>query len=57
MRAPLLLVLDNAQECDPSSLEFLHFPARHVREARVLIVLAYVDGGDDRNPVLRGVVQ
>ena len=56
-RQPLLLVLDNAQECDPSSLEFLHFLARHVRGARVLIVLAYVDGGDDRNPVLRGVVQ
>ncbi len=56
-RQPLLLVLDNAQECDPSSLEFLHFLARQVRGARVLIVLAYVDGGDTQNANLRGVVR
>ena len=56
-RQPLLLVLDNAQECDPSSLEFLHFLARQVHEAHVLIVLAFIDGGDEQNGVLRGVVR
>ncbi|HYW51501.1 MAG TPA: ATP-binding protein, partial [Gemmatimonadaceae bacterium] len=56
-KQPLLLVLDNAQECDASSLEFLHFLARQVRGARVLIILAYVDGGDEQNVVLRGAVR
>jgi len=56
-RQPLLLAIDNAHECDPSSLEFLHFLARQVRGARVLIVLAFVDGGDEHNVALHGVVR
>ena len=35
----MLLVIDNAHWCDPSSLEFLHFLARQVHGARVLVVL------------------
>ncbi len=46
-RAPLLLVLDNAHESDASSLEFLHFLARQVAGARILIVLAYPDDTGD----------
>ncbi len=56
-RQTLLLVLDNVHECDPSSLEFLHFLARQVSGARVLIVMAYVEGGDEQNAILRGVVR
>ncbi len=54
-RQPLLLVLDNAHESDPSSLEFMHFMARHVRDTRILMILAYTDTGSARSPYLRGV--
>lgn len=56
-RQPLLLAIDNAHECDHSSLEFLHFLARQLRGSRVLLVLAYADGGDEQNVVLRDVVR
>ncbi len=52
-----LLLLDNAQWSDPSSLELLHFVARQLAKARVLIVLAYTDLGLDTNPSLRRMVQ
>ncbi len=54
-RQPLLLVLDNAHWSDPSSLELLHFLARQIRDAPVLLVLAYADIGPDENATLRGV--
>lgn len=57
VRKPLLLVLDNAHESDASSLELLHFLARQITGARILIVLAYVDAGAEENPVLRGIVR
>ncbi len=56
-RSPILLVLDNAHASDASSLELLHFLARQVGAARILIVLAFVDDGRDGNPVLQGVVR
>lgn len=42
-RAPLLLVLENLQWADPSSLELLHFIARQVRQARLAIVATVND--------------
>ena len=42
-RAPLLLVLENLQWADPSSLELLHFLARQMRDARVAIIATYND--------------
>lgn len=42
-RTPLLLVLENLQWADPSSLELLHFIARQVREARLAIVATVND--------------
>lgn len=56
-RQPILLILDNAHDGDASSLELLHFLARQVASARILIVLAFVDDGRDTNPTLRGVVR
>jgi len=56
-RQPILLVLDNAHDSDASSLELLHFIARQVSGARILIVLAFLDEGREVNPVLRGVVR
>lgn len=52
-----LLVLDNAHWSDPSSLELLHFIARQMTRARVLILLAYTDEGKDANTSLRRMVQ
>lgn len=56
-RQPLLLVLDNAHESDPSSLELLHFFARQLDGTHVLLILAYADGGLETNAVLRGMVR
>ncbi len=56
-RTPILLMLDNAHASDASSLEFLHFLARQLAGARVLIVLAWPDIARDGNPVLQGVVR
>ena len=42
-RQPLLLILDNAHESDASSIALLHFLARQIAEARVLIVVAYLE--------------
>ena len=52
-RTPLLLVLDNAHESDASSLEFIHFLARQVAGARILIVLAYLDDAGDEHRDIR----
>ena len=56
-RQPILLILDNAHDGDASSLELLHFLARQVGSARILVVLAFVEDGRDTNPVLRGIVR
>jgi predicted ATPase/DNA-binding NarL/FixJ family response regulator len=56
-RQPLLIVLDNAHDSDASSLELLHFLARQVAGARILIVLGFLDGDGDHNTVLRGMVR
>ena len=54
-RKPILLILDNAHESDASSLELLHFIARQVGSARILIVLACTDDGLEKHPVLRQI--
>lgn len=59
-RAPLLLVLENLQWADPSSLELLHFVVRQVGPAR-LAILATVNPSDAEaqpslNPTIRSLV-
>jgi predicted ATPase/DNA-binding NarL/FixJ family response regulator len=56
-RRPLVLLLDNAGDGDASSLELLHALAKQLRDARILLVLAYVDDAPERNPVLRNTVR
>jgi DNA-binding NarL/FixJ family response regulator len=56
-RQPILLMLDNAHDADASSLELLHFVARQVGGARLLIVLSYLDEGRESNAALRGLVR
>ncbi|MGH7712248.1 MAG: ATP-binding protein, partial [Gemmatimonadaceae bacterium] len=46
-RRPLVLAFENAQWCDPSSLELIHFLARQVRESPILLLVTYsVDDAD-----------
>lgn len=42
-RRPLLLVLENLQWADPTSLELLHFTARQARQARLAIIATVND--------------
>jgi hypothetical protein len=53
---PLVIVLDDVHAADPSSLSLLLFVARHVRQARLLVVVAYRDvevrASDERREVL-----
>ena len=51
-RAPLLLVLENLQWADASSLELLHFTARQLAGQRVVILCSYNDSQRDANPIL-----
>lgn len=44
-RHPLMLAFENAQWCDPSSLELLHFLARQIAQSPVLLIISY--GSDD----------
>jgi DNA-binding CsgD family transcriptional regulator len=54
-RRPLLLVLEDLQWADPSSLELLHFAARQVAgREKVLILCTYNPVERDRAPGLRG---
>jgi DNA-binding CsgD family transcriptional regulator len=47
-RSPMLLVVENGQWFDPSSTELLHFLARQISEARILVVVSYTaDDGTD----------
>lgn len=42
-RRPLLLVLDNLQWADRSSIELLHFVARQIAASRIVIVATWID--------------
>ena len=41
VKAPLLLVVDNAHWADPSSVALLHFVLRHAPDARLMIAAAF----------------
>lgn len=56
-RRPLLLVLENLQWADASSLELLHFVARQLGGAGVLLLASYNDAERDLNPLLRTTEQ
>ncbi|MEO6446795.1 MAG: AAA family ATPase [Gemmatimonadaceae bacterium] len=42
-KQPMLVILENAQWSDPSSMELVHFLARQLRTARCLIIVTYAD--------------
>ncbi|HUF28031.1 MAG TPA: AAA family ATPase [Gemmatimonadaceae bacterium] len=56
-RKPLLLVLENLQWADASSLELLHFAARQVKSDRILLLCTYNEAERDHNPALRTTEQ
>lgn len=56
-KRPLLVVLENLQWADASSLELLHFLARQIGAERVLVAGTYNSAERDLNPVLRSTEQ
>lgn len=52
-RKPLLVLLDNLQWADASSLELLHFVSRQAPAERILFACAYNSAERDTNPTLR----
>jgi DNA-binding CsgD family transcriptional regulator/tetratricopeptide (TPR) repeat protein len=54
---PILLVLENLQWADSSSLELLHFVARHMGNERVALLCTYNETELDANPTLRTTEQ
>jgi len=54
---PTLLVLENLQWADSSSLELLHFVARQVSAERVALLCTYNETELDANPTLRATEQ
>lgn len=56
-RAPVLLVLENLQWADPSSLELLHFIVRQVRDARIAVVATYNDTEYDAQHLLQAMTR
>lgn len=56
-RQPLLVLLDNLQWADASSLELLHFVARQAPAERILFLCAYNAAEREANPTLRDTEQ
>lgn len=56
-KQPLLVVLDNLQWADASSLELLHFVARHLESQKVLLLCTYNEAERDSNAALRATEQ
>ena len=54
---PILLVLENLQWADSSSLELLHFVARQIGSERVGLLCTYNETELDANPTLRATEQ
>jgi DNA-binding CsgD family transcriptional regulator len=52
-KQPLLLVLENLQWADPSSLELLHFLARQLGTMKIVLLCSYNSAQRDDNAVLR----
>lgn len=57
VRSPLLVQLEDLQWADPSSLELLHFIARHLSTERIIIVGTYKPAELEGNPSLRRMLQ
>ena len=56
-KQPLLIVLENLQWADESSLELLHFIARQIGEQKILVIGTYNEAERDSNAVLRNTEQ
>lgn len=52
-REPLLVVLEDLQWADPSSLELLHFVSRQLSAERIFVLCTYDVAERARNPALR----
>jgi DNA-binding CsgD family transcriptional regulator len=55
VKRPLLLILDDLQWADASSLELLHFVARRIAGHRIALLCAYNDGLALENPQLESL--
>ncbi len=53
----LVVLLDNIQWADASSLELLHFIARQIESQKVLLICTYNETERDGNPALRATEQ
>src|SRR5690242_854013 len=56
-KQPLLILLENLQWADASSLELLHFVARQIESQRLFLLGTYNDADRDSNAVLRNTEQ
>ncbi|MDP9202603.1 MAG: AAA family ATPase, partial [Gemmatimonadota bacterium] len=56
-REPLLIVLENLQWADASSLELLHFVARQIEGQKIVLLGTYNEAERDSNAVLRSTEQ
>lgn len=56
-RSPLLLILEDLQWADASSLELLHFVARQIGSEPIALLASYNEGQRDLNPLLRTTEQ
>ena len=56
-KQPLVIVLENLQWADASSLELLHFVARQIAGERIFLLCTYNDAERDANPTLRTTEQ
>lgn len=56
-RRPVLLILENLQWADASTLELFHFVARQLRDQRLFLLATYNDTERDVNPTLRATEQ
>ncbi|HJP84806.1 MAG TPA: AAA family ATPase [Gemmatimonadaceae bacterium] len=56
-KQPLLILLENLQWADASSLELLHFVSRQIDSQRVFLLGTYNDADRDANTVLRSTEQ
>src|SRR6266540_300191 len=52
-KQPLLVVLDNLQWADASSLELLHFVARQIESQKIVLLCTYNEAERETNQVLR----
>src|SRR6202165_2017700 len=56
-KQPLLIILENLQWADASSLELLHFVARQIGTQKIVLIGTYNEAERDSNPVLRSTEQ